>query len=287
MGGRVGLIDTAVKTSSTGYIQRRLIKGMEDIQVMYDNTVRNNKNKIIQFNYGGTNFDTTHIEKVAFNLLEMNIDEIYEYFSYDFEDRSYLKLIYEKRTLTEFRRTENVNKLKEKCKGIIHNMVVARNDLVENVYDHMVHKEGVYLPIHFINVIESIKQQFKITSHNLCDITPLKAYEFIDHTYSKLQRMFSPCKMFETSYYYYMNPVVLLHKHKFNERALEFLCEKVIHLYKKGVINPGEMVGMVSAQSIGEPTTQMTLNTFHYAGVASKSNVTRGVPRIEEILTFH
>ena len=59
MGGRIGLIDTAVKTSTTGYIQRRLIKGMEDIQVMYDNTVRNNQNKIIQFSYGGTNFDTT------------------------------------------------------------------------------------------------------------------------------------------------------------------------------------------------------------------------------------
>ena len=46
------------------------------------------------------------------------------------------------------------------------------------------------------------------------------------------------------------------------------------------------MVGMVSAHSIGEPTTQMTLNTFHFAGVSSKSNVTRGVPRIEEILTL-
>ena len=43
------------------------------------------------------------------------------------------------------------------------------------------------------------------------------------------------------------------------------------------------MVGVIAAQSIGEPTTQMTLNTFHFAGVASKSNVTRGVPRIEEI----
>ena len=46
------------------------------------------------------------------------------------------------------------------------------------------------------------------------------------------------------------------------------------------------MVGIIAAQSIGEPTTQMTLNTFHYAGVASKSNVTRGVPRIEEILSL-
>ena len=49
MGGRVGLIDTAVKTSQTGYIQRRLIKSLEDLKMCYDGTVRNNKNKIIQF----------------------------------------------------------------------------------------------------------------------------------------------------------------------------------------------------------------------------------------------
>ena len=57
-------------------------------------------------------------------------------------------------------------------------------------------------------------------------------------------------------------------------------------VYKNAIVAPGEMVGMIAAQSIGEPTTQMTLNTFHFAGVASKSNVTRGVPRIEEILSL-
>jgi DNA-directed RNA polymerase II subunit RPB1 len=56
--------------------------------------------------------------------------------------------------------------------------------------------------------------------------------------------------------------------------------------YKRAIIAPGEMVGMIAAQSIGEVSTQMTLNTFHFAGVASKSNVTRGVPRIEEILSL-
>ena len=44
------------------------------------------------------------------------------------------------------------------------------------------------------------------------------------------------------------------------------------------------MVGAIAAQSIGEPATQMTLNTFHFAGVSSKSNVTRGVPRLKELL---
>jgi len=52
----------------------------------------------------------------------------------------------------------------------------------------------------------------------------------------------------------------------------------------KSWVQPGEQVGIVAAQSIGEPATQMTLNTFHQAGVASKSAVTRGVPRLRELL---
>ena len=44
---------------------------------------------------------------------------------------------------------------------------------------------------------------------------------------------------------------------------------EIINIYKKSIVNPGEMVGIIAAHSIGEPTTQMTLNTFHFAGVAS------------------
>jgi DNA-directed RNA polymerase II subunit RPB1 len=73
---------------------------------------------------------------------------------------------------------------------------------------------------------------------------------------------------------------------RFNKKAITLLVETIIINYKKSIIAPGEMVGMIAAQSIGEPTTQMTLNTFHFAGVASKSNVTRGLPRIEEILSL-
>lgn len=49
--------------------------------------------------------------------------------------------------------------------------------------------------------------------------------------------------------------------------------------------HPGEMVGALAAQSLGEPATQMTLNTFHYAGVSAK-NVTLGVPRLKEIINI-
>ena len=76
-----------------------------------------------------------------------------------------------------------------------------------------------------------------------------------------------------------------MHK-KLTKKSIELLLIKINNSYKKAVVHPGEMVGMIAAQSIGEPTTQITLNTFHFAGVASKSNVTRGVPRIEEILSL-
>ena len=55
--------------------------------------------------------------------------------------------------------------------------------------------------------------------------------------------------------------------------------------FAQSLVNPGEMIGTVAAQSIGEPATQMTLNTFHFAGVSAK-NVTLGVPRLKEIINI-
>ena len=63
MGGREGLIDTAVKTAETGYIQRRLIKALEDIMVKYDGTVRDSANNIIQFLYGEDGMNAEYIER--------------------------------------------------------------------------------------------------------------------------------------------------------------------------------------------------------------------------------
>ena len=80
MGGRVGLIDTAVKTSTTGYIQRRLIKGLEDLMVSYDMTVRTNKNKIVQFCYGDDNIDTVKVENQSISLVSMSTQDIYSHF---------------------------------------------------------------------------------------------------------------------------------------------------------------------------------------------------------------
>jgi DNA-directed RNA polymerase II subunit RPB1 len=67
--------------------------------------------------------------------------------------------------------------------------------------------------------------------------------------------------------------------------ALDWLCGQIETRFQQALVQPGEMVGVLAAQSIGEPATQMTLNTFHYAGISAK-NVTLGVPRLKEIINL-
>ena len=72
MGGREGLIDTAVKTAETGYIQRRLMKALEDVMVKYDSTVRNSSDQIVQFLYGEDNMQGEAIEDLRIDTLKMS-----------------------------------------------------------------------------------------------------------------------------------------------------------------------------------------------------------------------
>ena len=76
MGGREGLIDTAVKTSTTGYVQRQLVKSMEDLMVNYDYSVRNSSGSIVQFTYGDDGMDVTFVESQPLLIIKMDIDEI-------------------------------------------------------------------------------------------------------------------------------------------------------------------------------------------------------------------
>ena len=77
MAGREGLIDTAVKTAETGYIQRRLVKALEDIMVHYDGTTRNSLGDIIQFIYGEDGIDGTQVEKQSVDTIPGS-DESFE-----------------------------------------------------------------------------------------------------------------------------------------------------------------------------------------------------------------
>ena len=285
MGGRVGLIDTAVKTSQTGYIQRRLIKGLEDLMVTYDFTVRNNQGKIIQFKYGDDCFDPVKVESQQIGFVYMTLEELYSHYQFvnTKTKDDILNVIYSKSVLARFKKQKQ--EYTNRSKKLIDDILEIRDEMVSKVFKNLEIK-SVVLPVSFNNVIQSIKgsQEYNV----MIDITPLEILEILDKTYSKLSgyKFIGNNKLFQTIFYYYLSPKQLIVTHRLCKQSIELLMLKIELYYKRAIVSPGEMVGMIAAQSIGEPTTQMTLNTFHYAGVASKSNVTRGVPRIEEILSL-
>ena len=286
MGGRVGLIDTAVKTSQTGYIQRRLIKGLEDLKVSYDMTVRNNKNKIIQFHYGDDNFDPVKVEFQMLPIVKMTKEDIYNHYQLPMSDKDKnIISILSKDATNKFK--SELNEFNKKNKIYIELLMNAQKDIVEKIFKNQDNKT-VHMPVGFTYIINNIMGQQVFDGNSLIDISPLECYNIIEEYFEKLNKIYyaKPNQLFKILYYYYLSPKDLLFNKRFNKKSLIYLLDTILLAYKKSIVAPGEMVGMIAAQSIGEPTTQMTLNTFHFAGVASKSNVTRGVPRIEEILSL-
>jgi DNA-directed RNA polymerase II subunit RPB1 len=287
MGGRVGLIDTAVKTSTTGYIQRRLIKGLEDLMVSYDMTVRTNKGKIVEFSYGDDGIDPVKVENQPIPLVSMSVQDIYAHFNIPDEagKMKMLSQFFVKNTMSRFKK--EFKETQEICKKYTDMMIENRNNIVKNVFKNK-GDSVVNCPVAFAYIINNIIGQQNINSNSIVDITPLEAFKMIEENYENLEkiRCAPPTELFKTLYYFNLSPKDLLIVKRFNRSSLTLLLETIALMYKRAIVAPGEMVGMIAAQSIGEPTTQMTLNTFHFAGVASKSNVTRGVPRIEEILSL-
>jgi DNA-directed RNA polymerase II subunit RPB1 len=287
MAGRIGLIDTAVKTSQTGYIQRRLIKSMENVMIMYDGTARNQMGKVVQFAYGDDGFDSIKVEYQHIPLVNMSIEDIY--MKYDLvaanvnEASSQIMSVFTQATKTRLNKQREETKLK--CQEYIDNMVRWRDDIVANVFLHK-NNDHVRTPVSFTHIIGNIYNQAEQATREV-DITPLEAFELIEESYQTLTSYsaFIPDnKLFKTMFFYFLSPKELLYEKRFNQHTLTILLNTVLLRTKQAFVHPGEMAGVIAAQSIGEPTTQLTLNTFHSAGVASKANVTHGVPRIDEIL---
>jgi len=276
-------------TSSTGYIQRRLIKGMEDLKIEYDMTVRNNKGRVVQFSYGEDGIDPVKVESQIVPLVNMGLDEIYAHYHMPSSDPKdvVFTAAFTKGVISRMKKQKAENDAK--CKHWIDFMIEQREKVIQRVFRNK-NNDRVFLPVAFAHTINNVKGLEQINNNSIVDITPLEAFAMIEAAYKRLESMHycAPTQLFKVMYFYYLSPKDLLMVKRFNKKALTVLLEMIVLKYKNSLIAPGEMVGMISAQSIGEPTTQLTLNTFHTAGsgVAMKANVTRGVPRIEELLSI-
>jgi DNA-directed RNA polymerase subunit A' len=186
MGGREGLVDTAVRTQQSGYMQRRLINALEHLKLEYDGTVRDPHGHIIQFLYGEDGID------------------------------------------------------------------VAKSD------------HG-----------EAFRIERLIESETIVDSGKKATKEEIAEFAKKYTKTFNPrlTKMVQEA----------LLEAKLSKEGIEKVCKKALELYEKAKVEPGQAVGIVTAQSIGEPGTQMTLRTFHFAGIRER-NVTLGLPRLIELV---
>jgi DNA-directed RNA polymerase beta' subunit len=261
MGGRIGLIDTAVKTSTTGYIQRRLIKGLEDLKVEYDMTVRNSKGKIVQFAYGDDGFDTMKVENQNIPLVGMTTQDIYMH--YDLSDSKATTQVYMKGVVTRYKKQEP--QLKEMCKKYIEKMMTARDEIAEKIF-HFKDENAVFVPVAFQHIINNVQGQLGLAANSVVDFTPYEAFQLIEEYFEKIRALYyaPPTALFETLYFFYLTPKDLLITKRFHRKGLIVLLETIVLKYKQAIVHPGEMVGVVAGQSIGEPTTQLTLNSVTY-----------------------
>jgi DNA-directed RNA polymerase beta' subunit len=277
MGGRIGLIDTAVKTSTTGYIQRRLIKALEDLMVNYDMTVRSNKGKIVQFSYGDDSVDTVKVENQDLPIVDMSIQDIYAHFAVSVM----IPGVFVKSVLTK--QKKQMDDINAKCEKYIDMMIDARAEIVKNVFNYK-SERVVRVPVAFAYIIQNVIGQQGINKNSLVDITMLEAFEAIEKAYAQLELIVfaPPTELFKVLYFYYLSPKDLLLNKRFNKKALDILLQTIILAYKRSIVNPGEMVGMIAAQSIGEPTTQMSSPFCEHIRCVKINKITKNISSVTE-----
>lgn len=218
MAGREGLVDTAVKTAETGYLQRRLVKCLEDLVVHYDGTVRNAIGEVVEFTYGADGLDPVYME-IKDKPVDLPRQLMHVRACFPFRDETPIK-------------GHEVIPIAER--------LLQSPDFSDAREDFK--KEALKFLAKFSDNLTSVQNKFK--------------------------NIDSP---------------VTLEVGRTTIGQIRTFLESGRTKYNLAVTEPGTAVGALAAQSIGEPGTQMTLKTFHFAGVASM-NITQGVPRIVEII---
>lgn len=281
--GRAGLIDTAIKTARTGYIQRKLIKALEDLRVQYDGTIRGSNNMIVQFCYGENGINQLTQTQLKLSLVGMTDDEIME------------KLVFDKDEIKKYKSFDKTNK--DLYETLKRKRDILRETGQASGLDYKVINDTYLIPVNLYRLAQEYQTLGKNIKNN-SDLTPEHIMNSFDEimndktlklfkTNDELLKMneMEHKELFYVALMNYLSPKIVLNKMKLNKKLFDDLIKDIKKLYLKAIVEPGEMVGILAAQSIGEPTTQFTLDTKHSAGAGSKTKITSGVARVEEI--FH
>ena len=280
MGGREGLIDTAVKTSETGYIQRKLIKSMEDCKISYDLTVRNSNGSIIQFLYGEDGMNAIKLESQKLFFVDMNQKELENAYLFRYDDC--IKNLFKKKV---FEKLTNDRKWEDECYEHYKDILQERTFVIKNMFNNT-YESSVLYPISLKRILNNAKNLFHLKKTQT-DLEPTyvltKINKIVEELY--LNNNNKGNKLLQILIKSYLSPKQVIIKHRLNKMSFDYVLEQIKLKFLNSIAHPSEMAGVVAAQSIGEPCTQLTLNTFHSAGISSASQTVRGVPRIKELLS--
>ncbi|KAF8072459.1 NRPB1 [Scenedesmus sp. PABB004] len=293
MGGREGLIDTAVKTSSTGYIQRRLVKAMEDLIIKYDGTVRNSAGDVVQFLYGEDGMDGVRIESQSIEHLRWDASKVSQVFSFDTLDGRAADWLGQQQLEEVRSRVELREVLSGEFRTLLDDLAVMRGEVLTHG------NGGVNIPVNLRRLIWDAQNTYACGPDkpplpgDLAAVDVVKRVQELseklivvkgdDELSREAQR--NATTTFMTHLRATLASKRVLGEYRLSRQAFDWLVGEIEERFNAAIANPGEAIGTVAAQSIGEPTTQMTLNTFHFAGVSAK-NVTLGVPRLTEIINL-
>jgi len=241
MSGREGLIDTAVKTAETGYLQRQMVKAMEDLVTQHDGTVRDARGCIVQFHYGEDGLSSTKVETQGLPIHNMAADEIRKLIGLQgvkWDD------------ILSVPRNENI----EYVNAFVDQVLADRDMLVNGVFRNG-RSKSLMGPMNLERMIMNLKVKFNLNATAKTDLTPEYVFERLKDLHARTLPFH---KLWAAMLRYHLGPHNSIVKHRMTQLAFNTLMEQILLKNWASWAQPGEQVGIIAAQSIGEPATQMS-----------------------------
>ena len=255
-------------TASSGYLQRKFIKATEDFMVKYDGTVRNAVERIQQFIYGDSGIDTVKQYDYKFKIMEMNNAEVADKFKFTKEELKNVKNFTEAnneafyKEILSMRDNLRQSQMKATMNYLALNtnymLPVNINRIVDNAKNSNNKDPVLNEPEYIIKLIDNILLPNKCRLYSMTEeeMKNEKSPKFIDDKLSKTAFRYA---LYET-----LAPKKCINVYKLSKKQLDNISEQIISSFNRSVVEPGEMVGILGAQSLGEPVTQMVLNSVDW-----------------------
>lgn len=288
MNSRMDAINSKIKTAETGYMQRKLIKAMEDLKVEYDGTVRDACGNIVQVTYGEDGFDSVKLEHIPLRLINKSDKQMDDDYLIEVDDITKLFVTEETWTKIQKNKKDNNMILKEEWTYLFN----ERNNLRNKYFKNSLDKVSKYLsPVNFERMIHQVINQFHIKKYDLSNLTPIDVITMTDDLVDYINKYNVNCDyspILKIMIKSHLSVKQCIYKYRLPINILKHIARLIKHKVLHAIVDPGEMIGVIAAQSIGEPLTQLVLGSYHRSGGLSNQSVatTSGIPRMQEIINI-